>query len=369
MSSDVESAAPAESARSSTLKPRAPRSLEWTVAALCVGALATFLPLWAPLLIASWVAILVSPLQKRLARHGTARQRSAAVLTTALVILVLAPLVTMGISLSAGAAELYEGLLKSESGTSALRVLLSDGSAPEGAAKGAADGGISLETFKTAELTAWLQSHGKDVYRVLGAVASAATRVILTVLIFVLATYAFLVRGGELTRWLLERAPVHRADAERFGRAFAETGRGLLIGVGGAAFVQGLAAGIGYSIIGIPRGFVLGFVTGVAGLIPLVGTALVWVPIAVGLFLFDHPGQAAATVAVGLVVSSADNVLRPLLARVGNLQLPAFVVFVSMLGGLATFGAAGVFLGPLLVRLAVEGLEIVRERRTEAPPA
>lgn len=359
MSGENQSTAAAASDNASSLKPAARGPLEWTVAALCLGAFGSFVALWGPLLLASWVATLVSPLHKRLARHGAARQRSAAVLTTALVILVLAPLVFIGISLAGGAVELYQALLKSESGTSALRVLLSNGTTPEAPATGA----ITLETFQTAEITAWIQTHGKDVYRVLGAVASAATRLVLAALIFVLATFAFLVRGGELYRWLLERVPLLRGDAERLGRAFAETGHGLLIGICGAAFIQGVAAGIGYSIIGIPRAFVLGFVTGVAALIPLIGTALVWVPISAGLLLFGHPGQAAAAVAVGLIVSSADNVLRPFLARVGNLKLPAFVVFISMLGGLATFGAGGVFLGPLFVRLAVEGLDILRERR------
>ena len=54
--------------------------------------------------------------------------------------------------------------------------------------------------------------------------------------------------------------------------------------------------------------------------------------------------------------------VRPMLSRYGKLRMPTFLLLISMLGGLALFGAWGVLLGPLLVRLAVEGLEILRER-------
>jgi predicted PurR-regulated permease PerM len=65
------------------------------------------------------------------------------------------------------------------------------------------------------------------------------------------------------------------------------------------------------------------------------------------------------------VLSTVDNFLRPLLARYGRIDLPVLVVLVSMLGGLATFGAVGVLLGPLLARLCVEALSIVAEERAE----
>jgi predicted PurR-regulated permease PerM len=60
--------------------------------------------------------------------------------------------------------------------------------------------------------------------------------------------------------------------------------------------------------------------------------------------------------------------VRPWLSRYGQLQLPTFVIFIAMMGGIAAFGGAGLLLGPLLVRLASEALEIWREDRA-APPA
>ena len=71
-------------------------------------------------------------------------------------------------------------------------------------------------------------------------------------------------------------------------------------------------------------------------------------------------------VAIGIVVSTADNFVRPILSRYGSLRMPTFLLLTSMLGGLAIFGPWGVALGPLMVRLAVEGLEILREESGSA---
>jgi predicted PurR-regulated permease PerM len=65
--------------------------------------------------------------------------------------------------------------------------------------------------------------------------------------------------------------------------------------------------------------------------------------------------------AVGCVVGVVDNVLRPVLARYGQLRLHGLLLFIAMLGGIAVFGAGGLLLGPLFVRLAVEGLNMLRE--------
>jgi predicted PurR-regulated permease PerM len=83
--------------------------------------------------------------------------------------------------------------------------------------------------------------------------------------------------------------------------------------------------------------------------------------VAVALFLGDRPGAAIATLCVGAVVASLDNFVRPVLARYGQLQLPTYLVFVAMLGGVVSFGPGGLLLGPLFVRLVMEGLMIGRE--------
>ena len=91
----------------------------------------------------------------------------------------------------------------------------------------------------------------------------------------------------------------------------------------------------------------------------VVGTALVWVPIALGLFLAGHTLKALILVALGLgVISVIDNLLRPIYARMGSLKMPMVLLFVAVFGGLAAFGTWGALIGPLLVRLAMEALAL-----------
>ena len=66
--------------------------------------------------------------------------------------------------------------------------------------------------------------------------------------------------------------------------------------------------------------------------------------------------------AIGAFTSVVDNIVRPWLSRYGNLKLPGFVTFVAMLGGIVVFGGFGLLLGPLFVRLAVEALDIWRDK-------
>ncbi len=106
----------------------------------------------------------------------------------------------------------------------------------------------------------------------------------------------------------------------------------------------------------------------VASLIPSVGSALVWVPVTAGLALSGRPGAALAMLAIGVFTSVIDNLLRPLFARYAALRLHGLVLFVAMLGGIVLIGAWGLLLGPLVVRLAVEGLEMLREQRASARP-
>ena len=122
---------------------------------------------------------------------------------------------------------------------------------------------------------------------------------------------------------------------------------------------QGLASMLIYLALGVPRAWVLGPITGIASVIPVVGTALVWVPIALGLFLAGHTLKALILVALGLgVISVIDNLLRPIYARMGSLKMPMVLLFVAVFGGLAAFGTWGALIGPLLVRLAMEALAL-----------
>lgn len=124
--------------------------------------------------------------------------------------------------------------------------------------------------------------------------------------------------------------------------------KGVVYGVMGTAFAQGLLAGIGLWIAGVPGALLLGFVTFILSLVPM-GPPLVWAPAALWLFYTGETGWAIFMAAWGfLVVSSIDNVIKPWLISREN-RLPILIVFMGVIGGVLAFGFIGIFLGPTLL--------------------
>jgi predicted PurR-regulated permease PerM len=123
------------------------------------------------------------------------------------------------------------------------------------------------------------------------------------------------------------------------------------------AAVQGLFGGIAFAIVRLPTPFFWGVAMGFFSLVPVVGTALVWVPAAVWLVFAGHWGRALVLALIcSVVVGAVDNVLRPVLLH-GRTQMNGLLVFVSLLGGLHVFGLLGLVLGPIIVAATASILE------------
>ena len=337
--------------------PRQGTAFRWVTLVLALLAAAAFLPLWAPLVLAAWLAHMVRPLFTKLAKATKGQHRAAGGLVVALVMLILAPLSLAIASLAAGAVDLGRLVLASKGAKSAL-VAVAAGGDP-----GA--GNTDLSALASPEkLMPLLQEHGPQALKIVSGVLGAAAAGSLSLFVFLYAFYVFLVDGPSYTEWLEKHAPVEVAHTQRLVSAFYETGRGLFVGVGLTGLAQGVVATITYVALGVPRALVLGLLTCVASVIPTVGTTLVWIPVAAGLALAGKPISGAILAGVGLlVIGSVDNLLRPVFSRFGKLDLSNFVLVVSIFGGLAMFGGWGLFLGPLFVRLAKEALTLAHRDR------
>ena len=338
-----------------------PGALRWGAILFTIAAALMIWPLWQPLVLATWFAVLARPLMKTVSRITRGRHRAAAALTLLLLLLVLVPIGLFVAALVSASIELLETLLKSKGGKEALEAIVSGG-------------GAAGHQFGLSDIVALTRQYGERAAGLVSTIAGATAKGILGVFVFVLAAYTFLSDGPQVYAWIEDHIPIAPRSFRRYANAFAETGRGLVVGVGLTSVIQGITATVAYLALGIPRAFVLGVLTAVASLIPSVGTALVWGPVAIGLALTGHWGRAIIMAAIGVfVIGIADNMLRPYLSRHGSVQLPTFVLLAAMFGGLATVGAWGLLLGPLLVRLAVEAVSIERDGRLEresaaAPP-
>ncbi|MFB6354604.1 MAG: AI-2E family transporter [Halobacteriales archaeon] len=154
-------------------------------------------------------------------------------------------------------------------------------------------------------------------------------------------------------------------------RLYESTGRATWSVVKGHVFVavlQGLAAGLGLWLVGIPRVFFLTFLMVILGFIPMVGSMLVWAP--AGLYLVAT-GDVLAGVGLlvygGLLIGVLDNLARPLLIDEA-VDLHDLFVLLGVIGGVAAFGPVGIFVGPVVFAVLGELLDVYRETFDDLEP-
>lgn len=119
------------------------------------------------------------------------------------------------------------------------------------------------------------------------------------------------------------------------------------------AIIQGTVAGMAFWVAGIPSPLLWGAVTALAATVPMLGTVAVWGPAVAWLFLSGQNLAAALLLAwSAIVVASIDNLLFPLLVG-GRLRMHTIPTFVSLVGGVISFGPAGLILGPAILTITV----------------
>lgn len=198
-----------------------------------------------------------------------------------------------------------------------------------------------------------------------GGVARDAASVMLSLIITLLLLF-FLLRDSEVFASKLIRVlPFGR---QRNQRLLSLTGTLVTASVTASlavALVQGLLGGLTLAMLGIRGAMLGGLMMMIASLIPVVGCALVWVPVAMWQLLSGHFVRGVVLVAVGLLVNgNMDHLIRPLFLS-GAARMSTLVVLVSMMGGVSAFGFIGVVLGPVV--LAVLAALVESESEEEAP--
>lgn len=162
--------------------------------------------------------------------------------------------------------------------------------------------------------------------------------------------------------------PLTSVESQHLFRRVVDTVHATVYGTLAVAAVQGLLGGLMFWALGLPTPLLWGLVMGILSIVPVLGAFIVWIPAAI-LLLLDGSWARALILAVwgGIVVGGIDNVLRPMF--VGNrLQLHTIPAFISMIGGLALFGAPGFILGPLTITVTKLLVEFSTRRFEQEPP-
>lgn len=178
---------------------------------------------------------------------------------------------------------------------------------------------------------------------------------------FIIALYTIfflLLDGPGMLRAVLNHLPLHRDEKEQLMERFVSVTRATLKGTIIIGVIQGVAAGVAFWIAGVPNAAFWTVVMSVMSILPLIGSALIWVPACIILFASGHV-TAAILLALycALIVGSIDNVLRPRLVG-QDTKMHDLVILFSTLGGLAVLGPLGFIIGPVLAGLFVTSWEI-----------
>lgn len=169
------------------------------------------------------------------------------------------------------------------------------------------------------------------------------------VLLFVL--YFMLLGGQKMESYIYDILPFKNKNKKQVIKSAKVMVTSNAIGIPLLAIIQGIIAMIGYLIFGTPDPLIFGFLTCFATILPLIGTALIWFPLAVYLALTGNvAGGVGLAIYALVVISNVDNLVRFLLQKRLADTHPMVTIFGVILG-LSLFGFWGVIFGPLLLSL------------------
>lgn len=321
-------------------------------------------PFFAPLAWALFIAFLLHPVHARLVRKLRGRANaSAALLTFATFLILIGPLTALGAAFAGQVAELLRYAQDFAAGQKGL-------AAPELAdvpVLGAAIAWLQ-ETFdiSLAQIQGWALEAARTVLKWLASLGRLAVLGALgTVVGFILMMFIlfFAIRDGRaMFTDLRELIPMSGAERARLLGHLASVTRAMVYGTGVTALAQGVLIAIGFAIVGLPSPIVFGVLAALLALVPLAGTPIVWVPAVIALALQDRWYAALFLLVWGSLVATIDNVLRPILVS-GRAQVGTLTIFIGVLGGVATFGAVGILVGPLVLALVIALLRFTLEVR------
>jgi predicted PurR-regulated permease PerM len=196
--------------------------------------------------------------------------------------------------------------------------------------------------------------------------AGSIGMIILQFLLTMIITAIFYSTGETASKGVIRFARRLGGDqGEEVAVLAAKTVRGVALGVVGTALIQALLAGIGMAITGVP---VVALLTAAVFILCIaqLGPGLVLIPAVIWLYYSDQTAWGTVLLVWSLFVGTIDNFLRPFLIKKGA-DLPLLLIFAGVIGGLITFGIAGLFIGPVVLAITYKLLAIWVEGVEESP--
>jgi predicted PurR-regulated permease PerM len=321
-------------------------------------------PFYGAVLWAIIVAVIFAPVNRRLLASMPGRQNLAALLTVLLIIaMVILPLAIVATSLVQEATSLF-GKIQSGEYDLARHIQRVFDALPAWAVGW-------LERFNLTNLSGLRETLSSSLMKGGQILAPQALTIGMNTFEFMISLgimlylLFFLMRDGRALAESIKEAVPLRADQKSalFSR-FADVVRATVKGGVLVAMVQGALGGLAFWFLGVHAALLWAVLMAFLSLVPAIGAALVWVPVAIYFLATGAIWQGLGLIAYGvLVIGLVDNLLRPFLVG-KDTKLPDYVVLISTLGGIDVFGLNGFVLGPLIAAIFMVSWEIfVASRR------
>lgn len=323
------------------------------ILALLVGiSILTFL-IFKPFLYTFFLAVIFAtvfaPVHKKMLTLAHNKRGLAALLTTALILIVIVvPITFLGTQIFKEGTALYVSLIDNGEAVSFLHGV-------EDVLRGLGTPFASTDPLDFGQYMkqglSWMIQH-------LGVIFSNVARIAAGIFILLIALYYLLKEGPVLKKFVVAMSPLQDAHDEIIFRKLSLAINSVVRGSILVGLTQGVLAAIGLAIFGVPNPVLWGSVAAITSLIPGVGTALVLVPSILFLLFVGETTSAVGLLVWGiLAVGLVDNVLGPKLTSRG-VQIHPFLILLSILGGISLFGPIGFLFGPLTLSLLFVFLEI-----------
>lgn len=328
------------------------------LAAVALLAFQIFRPFLLDITVAGSVALLLAPAQRRLTLLLGGRSWAAAgLLALVTVVMILVPVIGSATILGQQAVAFYDWV-QPQLTPESLRALWAE-TLPErfpwlkpwlGADEAA------FSQFASGVLSRALAAANRVAQTMLARLTGALFDLVLfTLLLF------FLLRDGGHLRLEAARISPLSADQEReILQRLEQTVKGVLQAMVLVPIAQGLVALPGFLLFGVPSPLLWSVMVVLAAFVPVLGSPLAWVPAVAWLYWQGTTGQWVGMLLWGLLlISGIDNVLKPLLLR-ESARIHPMLGFLSILGGLYSFGPLGFLVGPVILSLVLSAIRIYR---------
>jgi predicted PurR-regulated permease PerM len=316
------------------------------VALLGVAILIALVPFATGLLGIVVLYVICAPVHRRLS-HRIPERASAVIVLTVALLLVLLPLAVMVSVIVAEAPDTIELLQAHQERLATLRV-------------GGMDVGTQLAQAGGAAAT-WVSAQAIGFF-------GGAAQSLLSLVIAFFGLYYLLLYPGVVWNSVREYVPFCDRNADCLRARFFSVTQATLVGTLLTALVQGTMIGVAFWVLGLPGAAFWGVITGLVSVLPMLGSALVWIPGMVVLGMDGRWGPMVALGIVGFLAGSVDNVVRMVVfKKVSNIH--PLATLVGAFAGLKLFGLLGVLLGPLAIAYFFELLKMYRDEYLNAPPA